>query len=194
VDAEAAVVAARAAGGPVALKLDAGGLAHKSDVGGVALSLRGDDAVRTAAATLLDLGRQRGLAIRGLLVEPMAPPGIELIVGLRRDLQFGPVVVVGLGGTLAEVLDDVAIRLAPLDLAEAEAMLDDLRGARVLGGVRGRAPIDRGAVAAMVVALGRLGGDRQDLVEVDLNPVIASAAGAVAVDALVVLEGPIDGR
>jgi hypothetical protein len=141
---------------------------------------------------LLAIGRRHTLAVRGLLVEPMAPPGLELIVGMRRDPQFGPIVLVGLGGTLAEVLDDVAIRLAPLHSAEAEAMLDDLRGARVLGEIRGRPAIDRGAVASMLVALGRLAVDRADLLEVDLNPVIASATGAIAVDALVVLEGPAD--
>ena len=124
----------------------------------------------------------------------MAAPGVELIVGLRRDPQFGPAVLVGLGGTLAEVLDDVAIRLAPLDMTAADAMLDDLRAARLLQGVRGRLPIDRGALASMLVALGRLGVERPDVLEVDLNPVIASATGALAVDALVVLEGPPDVR
>ena len=127
-DAAAAVRAARTIGRPVALKLDAVGLAHKSDVGGVALGLRGDDAVYGAALTLLEIGRRRGLTVRGLLVEPMAPPGVELILGLRRDPQFGPAVLVGLGGVLTEVLDDVAVRLAPIDAAAAEAMLDDLRG------------------------------------------------------------------
>jgi acyl-CoA synthetase (NDP forming) len=191
-DEAAAVVAARGVSYPVALKLDAAGLAHKSDIGGVVLGLRGDDAVREAASSLLELGRQHGLAVRGLVVEPMVPSGIELIVGLRRDPQFGPVVLVGLGGTLAEVLDDVAIRLAPLGHAAAEAMLDDLRGARVLGGVRGRPAIDRGAVASMLVALGHLGVERSDVLEVDLNPVIATADGAIAVDALVVLAGAPD--
>ena len=124
----------------------------------------------------------------------MAAPGVELIVGLRRDPQFGPAVLVGLGGTLAEVLDDVAIRLAPLDMTAADAMLDDLRAARLLQGVRGRLPIDRDALASMLVALGRLGVERPDVLEVDLNPVIASATGALAVDALVVLEGPPDVR
>lgn len=192
-DAAAAVGAARRIGGDVALKLDAAGLAHKSDLGGVVLGLPGDDAVRAAAQGLLDLGRQSGLTVRGLLVEPMAPPGLELIVGLRRDPQFGPVVLVGLGGTLTEVLDDVAIRLAPLDLAAADGMLDELRGARLLAGVRGRPPVDRPAVAAMLVAIGRLGAERPDVLEVDLNPVIASDRGAIAVDALVVLTGRDDG-
>jgi acyl-CoA synthetase (NDP forming) len=190
---ETAVAAARGFGVPVALKLDASGLAHKSDLGGVILGLGGNDAVREAASRLLDLGRQHDLAVRGLLVEPMVAGGLELIVGLRRDPQFGPVVLVGLGGTLAEVLDDVVIRLAPLDEAAAVAMLADLRGAAVLNGVRGRPAIDRGAVASMLVAIGRLGAERPDLLEVDLNPVIASGTGAIAVDALVVMEGAVDG-
>jgi acyl-CoA synthetase (NDP forming) len=99
-------------------------------------------------------------------------------------------VLVGLGGVLTVFLDDVSIRLAPLDAATAETMLDDLRGAPLLHGVRGRPPVDRAALAGMLVALGRLGMERPDILEVDLNPVIASAAGAVAVDALVVLEAP----
>ena len=102
-------------GGAVALKLDAVELAHKSDLGLVRLGLVGDDAVRAAAAELLAAARGHGLEVRGLLVEPMAEPGVELIVGLRRDASFGPAVVVGLGGVLTEVLDDVAIRLAPVD-------------------------------------------------------------------------------
>ena len=192
-DVDAAVGAARRFRSPVALKLVAAGLAHKSDVGGVALGLTGDDDVAEAAGRLLQTGRQLGLEVRGLLVQPMAAPGLELLVGMRRDPLFGPVVVAGLGGTLAEVLDDVAIRLAPIDVIEAHAMLDDLRGARLLAGVRGSAAVDRGAVAAMVVALGRLGIERPEVLEVDLNPVVASATGAVAVDALVVLDRTDDG-
>ena len=120
----------------------------------------------------------------------MADPGVELIVGIRRDASFGPAVVVGLGGVLTEVLDDVAIRLAPVDRETALGMLAELRGARILDGVRGSSPVDRGAVADLIVALARLGDRRSDIVEVDLNPVIASAKGAVAVDALVVLASP----
>lgn len=187
-DADAAVEAARPLGGhAIALKLDAAGLAHKTDLGLVSLGLVGDDRIRSAADDLLATGRRHGLDIRGLLVEPMADPGVELIVGMRRDPGFGPVVIVGLGGILAEVLDDVAIRLAPVPFHDALAMLDQLRGRRVLDGVRGRPPIDRKAVAEMVVTLSRLALDRPDIVEVDLNPVIASPDGAVAVDALVVL-------
>jgi acetyltransferase len=187
-DADAAVEAARPLGGhAVALKLDAVDLPHKSDLGLVRLGVVGDDAIRSAAWDLMAAARQHGIDARGLLVEPMADPGLELIVGLKRDPSFGPVVVVGLGGVLAEVLDDVAIRLAPIRRDEALAMLDDLRGARLLDGVRGRPGIDRAALAELIVALSCLGDARPDIVEVDLNPVIATPDGAVAVDALVVL-------
>jgi acetyltransferase len=190
-DADAAVQAASSLGGrPVALKIDAADLPHKSDLGLVRLALTGDAAVRAAARELLSAARAQGLVARGLLVEPMADPGVELIVGLRRDASFGPAVVVGFGGVLTEVLDDVAIRLAPVDRETALGMLNDLRAARILDGVRGRPAVDRGAIADLIVALSKLGDARPDIVEIDLNPVIASAVDALAVDALVVLATP----
>ena len=193
-DADAAVEAARPLGGyAVVLKVDAVDLPHKSDLGLVRLWVHGDDAIRAAADELLRAAREGGVDARGLLVEPMADDGLELIVGLRRDPSFGPCVVVGLGGVLTEVLDDVAIRLAPVTVPIAQTMLDELRAARLLSGTRGRSAIDRDAVAELVVALSVLGMERPDLVEVDLNPVIASADGAVAVDALVVLASPASG-
>ena len=189
-DVDAAVAAAAEIGGPVALKLDVVGLAHKSDVGGVRLGLRGEESVREAAGELLATGERLagdGAEIRGLLVEPMAKPGLELIVGLTRDPQVGPVVLVGLGGILAEALDDVSVALAPVDADEALVMLDRLGGARMLEGVRGQPAVDRDAITAIVVAVSRLGVERTDILEIDLNPVIAGASGAIAVDALVVV-------
>jgi acyl-CoA synthetase (NDP forming) len=197
-DAATAVATARWLGGrAVALKLDAIDLPHKSDLGLVRLGLSGDEQIHAAAQALLATARGHGLVARGLLVEPMADPGVELILGLRRDPSFGPAVVVGLGGVLTEVLDDVAIRLAPVDRETGLGMLAELRGTRILDGARGGSPVDRGAVADLIVALSRLGETRPEIIEVDLNPVIASAAGALAVDALVVLaasaEGAVDG-
>ncbi len=190
VDVEAAVaIAVRLGERPLVAKLDAEGLDHKSDVGGVRVGLVGSAAVRAAVAGLLDLGRGLGSPVRGVLIEPMADPGVELIVGMTRDPLFGPAVLVGLGGIFAEVLDDVAIRLAPVSHADALAMLASLRGASLLGGARGRPGIDRDSVALLVVALGRLAWERPAIVAVDLNPVVASATGALAVDALVVLAG-----
>jgi acyl-CoA synthetase (NDP forming) len=190
-DAEAAVEAARPLGGhAVVLKVDANDLPHKSDLGLIRVGVCGDDEVRAAAEELLRAAERQGIDARGLLVEPMADPGVELIVGVRRDQSFGPCVMVGLGGVFTEVLDDVSIRLAPVSRQAAQSMLDDLRGARILDGVRGGLPIDREAVISLIVDLSRLAVERSDLLEVDLNPVIATPDGAVAVDALIVLAGP----
>jgi len=185
-DAAAAVVAAERIGRPVAVKLDASDTAHKSDIGGVRLGLNDAAAVRAAAQDVLAAGRAAGAAVRGLLVEPMVAGGVELIVGFERDPLFGPTVLVGSGGILAEIVDDVAIRLAPIDRAIALAMLDELRAAPLLAGARGRPAVDRLALADLIVAVAGFGCSRPDVIEVDLNPVIAGPAGAVAVDALVV--------
>jgi hypothetical protein len=193
-DPAAAVAAAAALGGPVALKLDAVGVPHKSDVDAVRLGLNRQAAIDAAANELFAVGRELAasgaVGVRGLLVQAMAGPGLELIAGLKRDPQFGPVVIVGLGGILTEVFDDVALGLAPLAAVDALVMLRTLRGSRLLDGVRGRSAIDRQSVAEIIVALGRLAQERPDVLAVDLNPVVASDGGAVAVDALVVLADP----
>ena len=155
------------------------------------VDLAGDEAVRAAAEDLLALAARLSAAgevtVRGLIVQPMIPPGLELIVGTTRDAQFGPLVLVGLGGVLAEALDDVSLRLAPIGPQDAAAMLDELRGSRLLDGVRGRPPIDRAAVAAILVKVAGLAASRPDIVAIDINPVIAGPAGAIAVDGLVVV-------
>lgn len=187
-DAASAVEAARPLGGhAVVLKIDAPDLAHKSDLGLVRLGLHGDEAVRAGADDLLATARQLGIDVRGLLVEPMAENGVELIVGARRDASFGPCVMVGLGGVLAEVIDDVAIRLAPVSTAVAHEMLTELRGAALLDGARGRPPVARAAIAELIVGVSAFAADRSDVLEIDLNPVIATSDAAVAVDALVVV-------
>lgn len=187
--AKAIEAAAAFDGRPVAIKLDAVGLAHKTDAGAVLLDVIGDEAIRAATARLLAMGRAAGFQVRGVLIEPMAPAGLELIVGMRRDPLFGPVVLVGLGGVLAEVLDDVAIRLAPVRRDEAATMLDDLRGTALLDGPRGRPAVDRESVVDLIVRLGDLAVPNPDIVEIDLNPVIAGPDAAIAVDALVIMAG-----
>ena len=184
-----AVAAAEGMGWPVAVKLDATDTAHKSDVGGVILGLNDAPAVWAAASAVIAAGREAGADVRGVLVEPMADPGVEIIVGFQRDPMFGPAVLVGSGGVLAELLDDVAIRLAPVDRATALTMIDELRLAPLLAGARGRPPVDRIALADLVVAVAAFGSGSPDVVEIDLNPVIAGPGGAVAVDALVVMAG-----
>ena len=181
----AAVDAARRLGYPVVLKLHATGLPHKSDIGGVRTALDDDESVGVAAADLLALPLPAGVTPHGLLVSRQLA-GVELLLGARRDASFGPLVLVGLGGVLAEVLDDVAIRLAPVRPDEAGTMLDELRGEALLRGARGRPGIDRAAVVAAIVAIGRLIADDPAVVEVDANPLISSPSGTAAVDALVI--------
>jgi hypothetical protein len=186
-DPDAAVAAWRELGCvPVALKHDAAGIAHKSEAGGVALDLGDEAAVRAAVGALREAARGSGVELRGLLVEPMSAPGVELIVGGRRDPVVGPVVLVGLGGIFAEVLDDVAVLLAPATAATVRRHLERLRGASILRGARGRPAVDIDAVARLVSGLATVMERDPSLLEVDLNPVIAGPNGSVAVDALVV--------
>jgi acyl-CoA synthetase (NDP forming) len=174
-----AVRAADGLGYPAVLKATAPDLLHKSDVGAVRLGLRDGGAVAAAARELAE----RVPALTGFLVQSQAAPGLEVIVGARRDPAFGPVVLVGLGGVWVEALGDVALRLAPVGRDEAAEMLAELRGARLLEGFRGAPPVDRDALAEVIVAVGRLIADASWLAELDLNPVIARHDGAVVVDA-----------
>jgi acyl-CoA synthetase (NDP forming) len=170
--------AASRLGYPVVLKV--AGLAHKSDVGGVALELAQPSALAAAwAAMTARLGADRPYTVEEMLD---ARDGIEMIVGTRRDPSFGPVVVVGFGGVLAELIDDTAVALAPVDRATAQSMVDRLRGAALLRGYRGRPPVDEEALLDVVVAVSRVPA------ELDLNPVLVRPCGAVVLD-LHVAEG-----
>lgn len=171
-----AVAAAEGCGYPVVLKVVHPRLSHKSDVGGVRVGLADADTVRAAAVDLLALrpGAQ-------VLVQPRAS-GLEFVVGGVRDPGFGPVVMVGLGGTNVEVLGDVRFAVAPVDAAQAERMLRSLRGAALLDGVRGAEPVHLAALCDVVVAVGDLINGVPEIAEIDLNPVLASATGALAVD------------
>ena len=183
--ADAAAAAAERIGFPVALKIVSPDITHKTEVGGVALMLRDRRGVREAAAAMLErAARERPEAlIQGLLVEAMAPAGKELLLGGVRDAQFGPLVLVGLGGIYVEVFADTAARLAPASPAEARVMLDELRMAPLLRGTRGEAPVDRDALAAIVGRFSQLLVDLPELAEIEINPLTVGASGAVAVDA-----------
>ncbi|HET9014514.1 MAG TPA: acetate--CoA ligase family protein [Thermomicrobiaceae bacterium] len=186
-----ALALARAVGYPVALKVEADGVAHKTEVGGVALGIASDERLRAEHAALLAriAPRLPDGALRGVRVERMASGLVELIVGGRNDPVFGPVVVAGLGGVLAEALGDVATRLAPVDAAEARRMLGGLRGAALLGPFRGRPAVDVAAAAEVIARVSRLLVELPEVRELDLNPVLVGAVGegCVALDALAVV-------
>ncbi|MCC7485532.1 MAG: acetate--CoA ligase family protein [Burkholderiales bacterium] len=189
-DAEAAVAAAQRLGYPVAVKIESPDIAHKTEAQGVRLGLRDAAGVRAAYAAVIDSARRHDARARiaGVIVQAMARGEVELIVGLKRDPAFGVVVMAGLGGIHAEVHRDAVFRAAPVTPAEAERMLDELRGRALLAGVRGGPPVDRAALAGLISAVSRFGvatGPR--LESLDLNPVLAGPDGAVAVDWLMLL-------
>ena len=181
-----AVAAAEQVGWPVAVKLDAPGLAHKSDIGAVELDVANPTQLSAALRRVLAAGREH--QPDGVLIQPMARSNVELIVGARRDPQFGPLVMVGLGGVFAEVIDDVVLGLVPLRRDDALELLGSLRHRSILDGIRGRRPVKRAAIADVMVALGDAMVGNPGWLEVDINPVIASSTGAIAVDALIVAD------
>jgi acetyltransferase len=179
-----AVAAADRLGYPVVAKAVHPSLLHKSDVGGVRLGLADGAAVRDAAEDLLRL-----VAGARVLVQPQMT-GIEVVVGGLRDPHFGPAVMVGLGGILVEVLGDVAFGLAPLSPDDARRLIAGLRGHAALTGARGAEAVDLDALAAVVCAAGDLLCARPEIAELDLNPLLASARGCVAVDWRVLVANP----
>jgi acyl-CoA synthetase (NDP forming) len=186
-DAEGAARAAAEVGFPVAVKLTGDAIAHKTERGLVRLGLTDGAQVHDAAAALLAARRPEDGEVR-LLVAEMVAGRRELIAGLVRDPQLGPCVVVGLGGILTEALGDVVFAAAPLSAAEALRMIDGLRTQPLLGPFRGEPAVDREALAAVLVGLGRLGAERPEVASVDVNPLIVRDGRPVAVDALVVLD------
>ena len=175
-----AKAAANALGYPVVLK--ALGLSHKSDKGGVRLGIDGDSALKAAFADMTTRLKPPGFS-----VERMATAyGVELIIGVRRDPSFGPVVVVGMGGVYAEVLQDVAVALAPITQKLAVELIRSLRGAPLLVGARGHAALDVDAAARAAVALSELGAERPDIAEIEINPILVGQDGALALDARIV--------
>jgi acetyl-CoA synthetase len=191
-DAEAAVAAAEQAGYPVVLKVESPALPHKTEAGVIRLSLPDAKAVRAAFAEIMANAARAapGAPINGVLVQPMVPAGIEIVAGARLDPLFGPTVLVGLGGILVELLRDSAVALAPVGRAEARAMLERLKGAKLLSGFRNLPAVDLDQLAGIVQRVSELAADHGDrIAEIDVNPVICAGTRQVAVDALIALRG-----
>jgi acetyl coenzyme A synthetase (ADP forming)-like protein len=182
--------AAAALGGDVALKALVPGLLHKRDADAVRLGLHGATAVARAARELSSALEAESRQVEGFLVQAMAPSGVEMLVGVVADPRFGPVVACGAGGTAVELLGDVQVRLAPVSALEAQQMIHGLRTFALLDGFRGAPPADLGALEDVIVRVGALAAAHPEIVELDLNPVIASPTGAVIVDARVRVERP----
>jgi acetyl-CoA synthetase (ADP-forming) len=182
--ADDAVDAAEQLGFPVVVKLNGEGIAHKTERGLVHLNLADGASVAQASRALLDAATRDDGEVN-LLVAPMLRATRELIVGLDHDEQFGMTILLGLGGVLAEAIADVTMRLVPIERADAEDMIDELRTAAILGPFRGELPIDRDALVDVLLGLSAAAVGRPDIVAVDVNPLLVVDGKPVAVDALV---------
>ena len=188
-DADEAVAAGERLGYPLALKAISAEVSHKSDVGGVALDIANEAALRQAWTGMHSRLREGApsTVVKEFLVQKMIRGGREMITGARRDATFGPVVLFGLGGVYVEVFDDVSLRVAPLTRFDAEEMIAEVRGSRLLRGMRGQAPADVDALIDALLALSQLMVEHPEIQEVDINPLVALDKGALALDARIVI-------
>ncbi|MEE9565403.1 MAG: acetate--CoA ligase family protein, partial [Nitrosopumilaceae archaeon] len=187
--ADEAAKAAKKIGFPLVMKVVSPQILHKTDVGGVKVGI---DNVQDVKKTFTDmygrLSKKKGVHVKGILLEKMVPKGVELIVGLQNDPQFGPVIMAGLGGVLTEVFRDVAFRMLPITTSDAKSMLNELKGSKILKGFRGSKPIDINMIAKALVKIGKLGVDNANFFDsIDFNPIIAYPKSYYVVDAKILL-------
>ncbi|MGE4554136.1 MAG: acetate--CoA ligase family protein, partial [Desulfovibrionaceae bacterium] len=190
-----AVLAAESIGYPVVLKIASPDISHKSDVGGVKVGLRDGDAVARAFWDVTSrAGKMRPEAfVVGCLVQEMAAPGAkEVIIGFKRDEQFGPLVMFGLGGVYVEVLKDIAFRLAPMNRRDAFAIVRDIKSYMLLKGVRGEQPVNFEALEDIVLSMSQLAMDLPQVVEAEFNPVLVGPERALVADVRMTLRFTAD--
>lgn len=187
---EDAVAAAKKIGFPVVLKILSPQIIHKSDIGGVKLGLENEDQVAQAYDEIIAAARsaEPSATIDGVSVQGMAKPGIEVIIGMSKDPQFGPVLMFGLGGIMVEILKDVAFRIVPLNERDAREMVKEIKGYPVLEGYRGQDPADVAKLEEALLKLSKFVESHSEIKEIDLNPIFAYKDGLSAVDARVILE------
>lgn len=186
---EEAMAMSREIGYPCVLKVSSADITHKSDAGGVKVGLADADQVAQAYRAIMASCRAKFLeaAIEGVTVQNMARPGLEVIIGMATDPQFGPVIMFGLGGVWVEVLKDVSFKIVPLTKADAANAVREIRAARLLEGFRGSKPVDTSALEDILLRVSEFVAQTPQVKEMDLNPVFAYPDGAVAVDARVIL-------
>ncbi|OIQ50530.1 succinyl-CoA synthetase subunit beta [Pseudodesulfovibrio hydrargyri] len=188
-DKDECVAIAQSIGYPVVMKVLSRQIVHKSDAGGVIVNIRNDEEMAAAFTKMNDAIKKNcpDAKIDGFVIQKMMPSGIEVVVGALRNSQFGPVVMFGMGGIYIEVFKDVEFRLAPLSKEEALRQIEETKIATVLKGVRGQAPCDIDALAELIVNVGKLICDFEEIKEIDFNPVLSYPDGCVAVDARIVI-------
>ncbi|MGD0114640.1 MAG: acetate--CoA ligase family protein [Dehalococcoidia bacterium] len=188
-NADEAAAVAQEMGFPVALKIVSPEITHKSDVGGVKLNVATPAEAKAAFDEIVAAAKkaQPDARIDGVSVQKMARPGIEVIMGMSQDAQFGPVLMFGLGGILVEVLKDVSFRLVPMTPRDARQMVQEIKGRPLLDGYRGQEPADVAALEKLLLRLSEFVEAHPEIAELDLNPIFAYKDGAVAVDARIIL-------
>ena len=176
-------------GYPVVLKVSSVDITHKSDAGGVKVNLKTKTEVENAFDSILLSCRAAvpTARIEGISVQSMAKPGIEVIIGVIKDPSFGPVIMFGLGGVFVEILKDVAFRIVPIEKSDAEEMINEIKGKKLLEGYRGQEPADIASLQQMLLKLSELVNATPAIKEIDMNPVFAYKDGAVVVDARIIL-------
>ena len=191
--ADQAVKAAKKLGFPLVMKVVSPQILHKTDVGGVKVGLDNvNDVKKTFNDMYKRLSKKKGVQLKGILLEKMVPKGTELIVGLQNDPQFGPVIMVGIGGVLTEVFRDVAFRMLPITTSDAKSMLDELKGSKMLKGFRGSEPIDINMLSKALVQIGKLGVDNASHFDsIDFNPIVVYPKSYAVVDAKIILRKEI---
>jgi len=187
---EEAISLSKEIGFPVALKIVSADVLHKSDAGGVKLSLNSEEEVAKAFDDIISAIKEHEpkAKIEGVAVQNMARPGTEVIIGMYKDAQFGPVLMFGLGGIFVEVLKDVAFRIVPLTKRDAQEMIKEIKGYPVLEGYRGQEPANIGVLEDYLLKVSDFVERRPEIKELDINPIFAYKDGALAVDARVILE------
>ena len=185
-----AVALSKEIGFPVVLKIASPDVIHKSDAGGVKVGLQNATQVSRAYKEIMTSVKQKHpkATIDGVSVQPMAKPGVEVIIGMSKDPQFGPVLMFGLGGILVEILKDVSFRIVPLARRDAREMIRDIKGYPVLEGYRGQEPANVPFLEEMLLKVSDFAEQNPEIKELDLNPIFAYRDGAIAVDARIVLE------
>jgi acetate---CoA ligase (ADP-forming) subunit beta len=187
---EEAVKMGRQIGLPLALKIVSPQILHKTDVGGVVLNINSEDSLRGAYEQMIAKIRRNkpDAKLVGVLVQKMMPQSTEVIIGGIRDSQFGPAVMFGMGGIFAEVYEDAAFRVAPLDKIDALNLIDEIKGSKILKGFRGEVAADTEAIANILLNVSELMIEHNGISQLDLNPVIAYSDSACAVDSRIILE------
>jgi len=188
-----AMQVAKKLGFPLVMKVVSPQILHKTDVGGVKIGIASIDNVKNTFDDMYrNFSKKRGISIKGILLEKMVPKGLELIVGIQNDPQFGPVIMVGLGGILTEVFKDVAFRMLPITTSDAKSMLNELKGSKLLRGIRGNKPVNVNIIAKALVQIGKLGVDYVDYISsIDFNPLVIYSKSYNVVDAKIILNSQI---